>query len=131
MPRYANDKEVEIVHADWWAEGEEVAIRRLSYGEDQAIMKQCTRVDLENRLTTVDYAEYRVKVMARCIVWSKDGAEESKHKLSEADVRSLIGPDGEYIWEQLAALNERRDAAAQASFRGTPGGGTADPEGAS
>ena len=130
MPKYANEKEVEIIHAPWWAEGEEAALRRLSYGEDQAMMKAVSQVDRAAGLVTVDYAEYRVKVMARCIVWTKDGPKASKRKLSEADVRSLIGPDGEFIWKQVEALNERRDAAAQANFRGAPGDGAAQPEGA-
>ena len=65
MPRYADEKELEIVHAPWWAEGEEVAIRRLSYGEDQRIMKAVSVVDREAGLVVVDYAEYRVSVMAR------------------------------------------------------------------
>ena len=130
MPRYADEKELEIVHAPWWAEGEEVAIRRLSYGEDQRIMKAVSQVDREAGLVVVDYAEYRVSVMARCIVWTRDGAGASKRKLSVAEVRSLIGPDGEFIWERLEALSDRWGPVEQANFRGAPGDGAAQPEGA-
>lgn len=130
MPRFTDEKELEIIHADWWAEGEEVAIRRLSYGEDQRIMKAVSQVDREAGLVVVDYAEYRVVTMARCIVWTKDGPETSKRKLSVAEVRSLIGPDGEFIWQQIEALNDRRSPVEQATFRGAPGDGAAGTEGA-
>jgi len=132
MPRYKSEADVVEVHAEWWDEGEAVGILPLSYGEDQKLLRSVTRVVEQDgqRVVEQDYAEYRIRVMERCIQWVRDGTGQAEREMTMAEVRDLVNADGEAIWLAIEAANGRRGPQAEASFPGAPGDGAAPGEAA-
>lgn len=117
MSRFATM--TEPIHADWWEDGEEVVIRVISYGEAEQIEFEATEV------VTDDAGEIMVKLNLgkRRVLRTHAGISSwtFERPLSLEAVHALNPEDGQYIYDQIQALNQARSAKEQDRFRGGTG----------
>jgi len=134
MARFVG-RETKTIRAEWWEEGEEVAIRRFSYGDRQAIMQACTSMRPEvgedgeptgARIVTQDLAALNLEMLCRGIArWTFVGENGKLALVRKHWIEQLENRDGEFILAEIEAYNRGRDEEGQASFRGAAGGGAA------
>ena len=139
MSRFVNAEETDEIRAPWWAEGETVTIRRLSWADRLYIQKRSTVVGAENgdgtRSVLVDLEAFDLALMERGIVaWTLRAPPVEGHGGEEAGIAPLTvemfgrltAEDGQFISDAINALNPRRSATEQAGFRAGAGDGAAE-----
>lgn len=122
MGRFVDKGNTKTIRAPWWAEGEEVVIKRFSYGDRQKLNERgmvVHQVDPEGRvMRRADLAVFNLAMMEIGIVeWTLKQDGEHVRPLTPQAIYELTTEDGEYIVCEIDDFNPWRTAEEQESFR--------------
>jgi len=113
-------EEQRTIHAPWWEEGESVTVRRFTWYDEQVISEQATEIvpdDEGGARVQVNRADWHAARMERGIVeWTLRDAEGERVPCTPERIRALSAQDGDFIYQAIRELNERRSAEEQAGF---------------
>ena len=122
MSHFITDADRKEIRADWWADGETVTIKLFTYVDKQRIFERSLVgppvQDAEgNARFRIDSALHAESTLVLGIVdWTFETEEgpipcDSEHKCA------LNNRDGLFIYGEIQAYNEERDAQASENFR--------------
>ena len=116
MGRFVVD-EVKVIRASWWDDGEEVTIRRFSYGDRTRISTASNRMERERdadgqltgkMLVTLDLEALNLTMLLRGIAsWTLKGPDGKALPVTREWIERLRNEDGEFILAEIEAFNER------------------------
>jgi len=129
MPRFVG--ETRVVQASWWDEKETATIRKLGYGDRQALSAVYVRMEPQDgggyrKVFDPQLAleKMNVALLELALVrWTDEDGEEMP--VTAERIRALSEEDAGFLLAEIADFNPRRTRSAedQATFRGRGGGG--------